>query len=61
MNELLSLLKDVGVPTGIALIVLLRIEPKLDALTKAVLELPAHIRSAGCAPPSTSDTRDPQP
>jgi hypothetical protein len=51
LDVLISLFKDLGIPTAITLIVLLRIEPKLDALTKAIYDLPARIHIKACDPP----------
>jgi len=45
MTELLHFIERAGVPALIALVVLLRIEKRLDALTKAVLQLPSRIQS----------------
>ena len=58
MNELLAFLERVGIPTGIALLVLLRIEPRLEALTKAVLELPNHMHVCACGTTSTHDEKE---
>ena len=60
MTELLSLLKDFGFPSAIALIILLRIEPRLDKLRDAIVELPqrlhelTHINRGNPGPTSTT-------
>lgn len=45
MLEILSFLERVGIPAGFAYVLLFRIEPRLEALTKAVLELPTHMHT----------------
>jgi hypothetical protein len=60
VQELLNFLERVGIPAGIAILVLLRIEPRLDALTKAVLELPNHLHICACDTTSTQDGKEPR-
>jgi len=48
-----DLVKTAGVPGAIAIIIILRIERRLDTLTKAVLELPERIHQ--CQSPQRSE------
>lgn len=47
--EILTLIQAVGAPTAIAIIIILRIESRLDALAVALLNLPADIARRACA------------
>lgn len=44
LTAILDLVKTAGVPGAIALVIILRIEKRLDALTAAVLALPLRIQ-----------------
>jgi hypothetical protein len=46
VDQFLTFLERVGVPAGIAYVLLFRIEPALKELTKAVLTIPASITNA---------------
>ena len=47
---ILDLVKTAGVPGAIALVIILRIEKRLDALTAAVLSLPERISQCPSVP-----------
>jgi hypothetical protein len=60
MPELLSFLERIGIPAGIALLVQLRIEPRLDALTKAIMELPSRMHWCACGNTPNPDATEPR-
>ena len=47
-----TLFRDAGFPGGIALLIILRIEKRLDALTAAVLSLPERLSQCPSPPKS---------
>lgn len=49
---LVDLVKTAGVPGAIALLIILRIEKRLDLLTAAVLSLPERLSQCPSAPKS---------
>ena len=55
LSAILELIKTAGVPGAIALVILLRIEKRLDALTAAVLSLPERISQCPSAPKSSPE------
>lgn len=53
LTALLDLIKTAGVPGAIAILVILRIEKRLDALTAAVLSLPERLSQCPSVPKSS--------
>lgn len=53
LTAILDLIKTAGVPGAIALVIILRIEKRLDALTAAVLSLPSRLSLCPSLPKSS--------
>ena len=47
--ELLTLIQTVGAPTTIAVLIVLRLEKRLDRLADAILNLPGDIARRACS------------
>lgn len=47
-SDFLSLIQSVGAPTTIAVLIIIRLEKRLDRLADAILNLPADIASRAC-------------
>ena len=58
MNEILQVLERVGVPAAFAYVLLFRIEPELKKLTAAVLQLPEHLHTLACGPPTQPENNE---
>jgi hypothetical protein len=52
LAAIIELVKTAGVPGAIALVIILRIEPRLDALTAAVLSVPERLNQCQSPPKS---------
>lgn len=52
LTAILDLIKTAGIPGAIAVLIIMRIERRLDTLTQAVLDLPSRI--SACQPPANS-------
>lgn len=59
LTAILDLVKTAGVPGAIALVIILRIEKRLDALTAAVLSLPQRLSQCPSPPKSEPQASTP--
>lgn len=48
-QEILSLIQSVGAPTVIAILIIVRIERRLDRLTDAIISFPGDVARRACA------------